>query len=148
VIFEIPIDGTDRLDILVVWPEFDGLRSEERTQLIFGAYPGDRGRIAQFLGVTYAEVLEQNLLPYAVIPMARRGEADDAKLRAAMLEEGGLILPGDRIDLRFPTMAMAQSAHRRLCEKMPNGYWSMSIPPWGSSSTSTTTTTTMPPSSV
>jgi hypothetical protein len=125
VIFEIPLEQSDRIDVLVVWDAFEGLRSEDRTGLILEVYKDEQARIAQALGVTYQEAVEQYLLPYAVIPMTRRGEVDPAELRKAMLAEGAIRLPGDKADLRFPTMAMAEAAHQRLCERLPRGYWSI-----------------------
>ena len=124
-IFEIPLDYSDKLDILVVWDEWEDIRSEDRSSLILEAYGNNQGKIAQALGVTYQETVEQNLLPYAVVPMIREGEFDPSKVRNAMLEEGGIALPSEKVDLRFPTMSMAETAHRHLCEKLPRGYWSI-----------------------
>jgi hypothetical protein len=125
-IFEIPLEYSDSIDILVVWQAFEGIRSEDRSGLILEAYNEQQGRIAQALGVTYEEAMEQQLLPYAVVPMVRPGDGDPAELREAMLAEGGIRRPGERVDLRFPTMAMAQAAQQRLCERLPGGYWSIS----------------------
>ena len=114
------------MDVLVVWEEWAGIRSEDRTKLILAAHQDQQEAIAQALGVTYREALEQHLLPYAVMTMTRPGDdVVPAKLRDAMLAEGGIVLPGDRIDLRFPTLAMAEDAHRRLTELLPGGYWSI-----------------------
>ena len=52
--------------------------------------------------------MEQNLLPYAVVPMTRKNEVPRAELNDAMKRCGGFVLDDDRIDLRFPTMDMAQ----------------------------------------
>ena len=125
VIFEIPLEQSDKMDVLVVWPAFEALRSEDCTTLIMDAFADKADKIAQALGVTYQEALDQQLLPYAVQPMSRSGEADPAKLREAMVNEGGIGLPGGKVDLRFPTAAMAKEAHHRLCERLPNGYWSI-----------------------
>ncbi len=76
VIFEIPLDQSDKVDVLVVWEAFQDLRSEDRTGLILDAYGDQRDRIAQGLGVTYNEAIDQNLLPYSVVPMAQLGEAN------------------------------------------------------------------------
>ncbi len=127
VIFEIPLKDSGRIDVLVVWDGFDGLVSEDRTSSILEAYKDQERNIAQALGVTYHEAMEQQLLPYAVIPMTRRGEADLAALRQAMLEEGAISVSQDKDDLRFPTMAMAEAAHQRLCERLPAGYWSIAL---------------------
>ena len=125
VIFEIPLDESGRIDVLVVWQEFQGLRSEDRSSLIEDAYGSRQGNIAQALGVTFQEAIEQHLLPYAVVPMVRQGEVDAAELRAVMLAEGGFPEPQNKVNLRFPTMAMAETVHRRLCDKLPRGYWSI-----------------------
>ena len=127
VIFEIPLEHADTVDVLVVWQEFEDLRSEDRTALILEAYKQEFGTgartVSQALGVTYQEAMEQNLLPYAVQPMARAGEADADTLRQAMRKAGGIRLPNEKVVLRFPTMAMAEDAHRQLCDALPRGYW-------------------------
>ncbi len=125
-IFQIPLEGSDLMDVLVVWEHWQGIRSEDRTNLILAAYQDRKETIAQALGITYQEALEQHLLPYAVMPMTRPGDKVVlATLHEAMLAEGGITLPGDRIDLRFPTLAMAEDAHRKLTERLPSGYWSI-----------------------
>jgi hypothetical protein len=124
-IFEIPLEQSNRMDVLVVWEAFEGILSEERTGLILEVYKDQKGKIAQALGVTYGEALEQHLLPYSVVPMTRRGKADPNELRQAMLDEGAVSTADEKVDLRFPTMAMAESAHQRLCERLPQGYWSI-----------------------
>ena len=42
-----------------------------------------------------------------------------------MLDEGGIALDGGKVDLRFPTRAMAEAAHQRLVDLLPGGYWSI-----------------------
>jgi len=124
-IFEIPLEQSDKIDVIVVWNEFEGVRTEDRTKLIVEAYNDQRDRISLAMGATYHEAIEQHLLPYALIPMTRRGQVDPAELRKAMLEEGGVALSNEKVDLRFPTMAMAEAAHQRLSERLPDGYWSI-----------------------
>ncbi len=126
VVFEIPLNDSDRIDVLVVWHEFPEIRSEDRTSLILEAYQNRPDNIADALGVTYDEAMDQHLLPYAVVPMTRRGEGDKQQERKAMLQEGGIALPQGKVDLRFPTMAMAETARRHLCDRLPQGYWSIS----------------------
>jgi hypothetical protein len=124
-IFEIPLEQTDRIDVLVVWDAFEDLRSEERAKLILDSYGDDALRIAQILGVTYQEALDEHLLPYVVRPQARQGRAVAADIRQAMLDEGGIALPGGKVDLRFPTAAMAEAAHARLYKRLPKSSWSI-----------------------
>jgi hypothetical protein len=124
-IFEIPLDEPDLMDVLVVWQEWDSLRSGDRSSLIREAYTGRPGTIAQDLGVTYKEVVEQHLLPYEVIPKIVRPDVDPVVVRKAMLEEGGITLAEDKVELRFPKLQMAMDAHERLSDKLPNVYWSI-----------------------
>jgi hypothetical protein len=124
VLFEIPLEQSDRFDVMVVWQEWESVTSEDRSAIIREVYQGDQN-VAQALGVTYQEAMEQQLLPYAVVPMARPDEIDPEKVREAMIQEGGIHLERDRVDLRFPTMAMAEASHQRLVQRLPRGYWSI-----------------------
>jgi len=69
VVYEIPLDQTDKIDVLVVWGEWAGIGSEDRTNVILESYGDQDKRIAQALGVTYEEAVDQQLLPYSVVPM-------------------------------------------------------------------------------
>ena len=93
--------------------------------MILAAYNGSQAQIAQALGVTYQEAIEQQVLPYAVMPMLRRGEIHEEDVKNAMLAEGGIVRENGKVDLRFPTMALAEQAHRRLADALPKGYWSI-----------------------
>jgi hypothetical protein len=124
-IFEIPLEQSDKMDVIVVWNEFEGLWAEDRSQVILDAYQDQRDWISLAMGATYQEAIDQQLLPYAVVPMTRNGDADPTALRGAMLEEGGITLDGGKVDLRFPTRAMAEAAHQHLVDLLPGGYWSI-----------------------
>ena len=125
VIFEIPFEPQDRIDVLVVWDAWQPFSSTERSDMILAAYNGSQAQIAQALGVTYQEAIEQQVLPYAVMPMLRRGEIHEEDVKNAMLAEGGIVRENGKVDLRFPTMALAEQAHRRLADALPKGYWSI-----------------------
>lgn len=126
VVFEIPFDEQDRIDVLVVWDAWEPFGSADRSGLILDAYgaTAPKAVIAQALGVTYREAIEQQVLPYAVVPLTRRGETDD-EMKKAMLAEGGFVLPDGKVDLRFPTMALAAQAHERLAVALPKACWSL-----------------------
>jgi hypothetical protein len=124
-IFEIPLEQSDRIDVIVVWNAFDGVRAEDSTGLILDAYSDRKVEIALAMGVTYHEAVAQHLLPYTVVPMMKRGQVEPAALNKAMMEEGGVALSNGKVELRFPTMAMAEEAHQRLSERLPEGYWSI-----------------------
>lgn len=129
VIFEIPLEQQDRFDVLVVWDAWGPFTSTDRSNMILEAYKKRPGiKVAQALGVTYKEAIEQQLLPYAVTPMIRRNEVsqeDVESIKRAMLAEGGFAFPNSNVDLRFPTMALAEQAHKRLTDAFPAGYWSI-----------------------
>jgi hypothetical protein len=125
VIFEIPLGPPDQIDVLIVWDAWEQVSAQDRADIVLAAYKKrkEQRRIAQALGVTYSEAIQQGVLPYSVQPMARANEADPEKLKSAMLSEGGFRLPGGKVELRFPTMDLAMEAHRRLYERLPRGYW-------------------------
>lgn len=127
VIFEIPLSGVDKIDVLVVWEKWKekDVPSQTRGEIILAAYGGEQNKIAQPLGVTYKEAMEQNLLPYAVVPMTRKNEVPVDQLKAVMKKYGGFVLDDDKVDLRFPTMEMAREVHKKLVDEMPKGYWSI-----------------------
>ena len=116
-IFEIPLPQSDRFDLLVVWEEFKGLRSEDRTGLIMDAYKDQGKKIAQALGVSYDEALEQSLLPFRVVPLINRPGIDARELRKSMLDQGAIPLSEGKVDLRFPSLSMALKAQERLFER-------------------------------
>ena len=125
VIFEIPLEQQNRIDMLVVWEAWKPFSSTDRSNMILAAYKDSNVQIAQALGVTYSEAVEQQVLPYAVVPMIRRGELDEEEVKKAMLVQGGFALENGKVDLRFPTMPLAEQAHKRLTDAMPKGYWSI-----------------------
>ncbi len=125
VIFEIPLEQNDKIDVLVVWDAWRPFNSTDRSQMILKAYEGKKLQIAQALGVTYEEAIEQQVLPYSVSPLIRHGEIDDEVVKKAMLAEGGFALENGKVDLRFPTIFLAEQAHRKLADALPKGYWSV-----------------------
>ncbi len=127
VIFEIPMSGSEKMDVLVVWEKWKekDVPSQTRGDIILTAYGKEKDKIAQPLGVTYKEAIEQNLLPYAVVSMTSKNEIPADKLKAVMKKHGGFLIEDDKVDLRFPTMEMARQVHQKLVDEMPKGYWSI-----------------------
>ncbi len=145
VIFEIPLEryegeGHEIIDVLVVWEEWRGVLSEYRSNLILEAYGDEREKIAQPLGVTYEEVVQQQLLPYTIVSMFEEDKkflslvcqsptekADKilSDVREAKRSIGGIVLPNGKLELRFPTWAMAESVCNALLgnEKYRDLYW-------------------------
>jgi hypothetical protein len=50
-------------------------------------------------------------------------KVDQAKVNKAKLDEGGIALENGTVDLRFPTLAMAEAAQKRLSERLPDASW-------------------------
>jgi len=143
-IFEVPL-GTECFDVLVVWQEWAKVQSaEDRTRLILDVYGDDQKKIAQALGVTYEEAIQQQLLPYTIVSAfeknhkfawlaCNKNEGEVEKLLADIRNDkranGGIVLPNGQVELRFPTRAMADNT----CEKLRaehteyNLYWSVVI---------------------
>ncbi len=136
-IFEIPVEQPDRIDVLVVWQEWENVPSMERTNIILEAYTEKEDKLAQAVGVTYEEAMEQQLLPYAVVsrfelekkflslvsPNPSEAAKRLAAIRKAKLELGGTRRADENVDLRFPTREMAEQALSALLSKLPNDNW-------------------------
>jgi len=127
VIFEIPLSGEGKFDVLVVWEKWKekAVPAQTRSDMILAAYGDKKNKIALPQGVTYQEAIEQNLLPYAVIPMARKNEVSAELLKASMKKYGAFTLPGEKVDLRLPTIELASDIHKKLVDELPKAYWSI-----------------------
>ncbi len=147
VIFEIPGE-CEHFDVLVVWEEWKEWESEIRTGLILDAYGDKNNVISQALGVTYEEAMQQQLLPYVVVSafeqnpriaslVCDRDEQPVEKLikdiREAKRAKGGILLPNGKVELRFPTRAMAESTYEALFADKEYRYFYWSVVPSGTS---------------
>src|SRR5208337_843240 len=127
VIFEIPLEQSDKLDVMVVWDAWQGVRSEDRTRLIQEAYREQQDSLALALGVTYEEAIEQGLLPFRVRPRTRQQvDFREEDLRSASLSVGGFERPDNVIELRYPSRTVAEETIRRLEELLPGTEWAVS----------------------
>ena len=138
VIFEIPL-GTDCFDVLVVWQDWADWPTEDRTRLILDAYDEDRReQIAQALGVTFEEAMQQQLLPYTIVSTLEREPKmaylvcgrDEGKvkelmeeIRKAKLANGGIVFPDGKVELRFPKRSMLDSVFAKLTTVAKDLYW-------------------------
>ena len=126
-IFEIPLDQSDMLDVMVIWNDWHGVRSEDRTELIKEAYRDHQEGLALALGVTYDEAIERGLLPFRV--RQRFGpqlKFDDEQVRSAYFRVGGIENPEGGISLRYPTESIAEAAVRELQQLLPGSQWMVS----------------------
>ncbi len=127
VIFEIPLEQPDKLDVMVVWREWEQIRSEDRTQLIQEAYHDKGDGLALALGVTYQEAIDQGVLPFRVRPrFGPQSHFTEEELRAACLSVGGFVGPEGGVELRFPTRTTAEQAVEQLIEWLPGSQWVVS----------------------
>ena len=127
VIFEIPLDQPEKLDVMVVWDEWEGVRSEDRTRLIQEAYKDKAEDLALALGVTYQEALEQGILPFRVrLTIGSHFNFTEEKLRTACLSVGGFPGPQGSVELRFPTQTTAEEAVKQLKKRLSGSQWVVS----------------------
>ncbi len=127
VIFEMPLDQPEKLDVMVVWDEWEGVRSEERTRLIQEAYTDRSDDLALALGVTYKEALEQGVLPFRVrLKLGPQSKFNEEKLRTACLSVGGFAGPEGTVELRFPTQTIADEAVKQLKKRLAGSQWVVS----------------------
>jgi hypothetical protein len=127
VIFEIPLDQAGKLDVVVVWDAWDGVRSEDRTQLIQEAYKDKADDIALALGVTRQEAIERGVLPYRVrLRFGRQPKFTEEEFRAACLSVGGFADSEGSVELRFPTPSIAEEAVKQLKKRLPGSQWVVS----------------------
>ncbi len=127
VIFEIPLDQLDKLDVMVVWDEWEGVRSEDRTQLIEAVYKDKEDALALALGVTYKEAIEQGVLPFRVrLRFGPQPKLTEEEIRTAQLSVGGFAGHQASVELRFPTQTTAEEAVQLLKERLPGSEWVVS----------------------
>lgn len=114
-------------------------RSEDRTALILDAYGDKQQQIAQALGVTYEEAVQEQLLPYAVVSQFEHEKMrllacgrDEGKanamlkrIREVKQRQNGFVLPNGKVELRFPTRAMADQAIEALFRENRDLNWSV-----------------------
>jgi hypothetical protein len=117
---------TGKIRVVVIWDEWDRLALEDRTAVILQAYEAAEGReyrdkIALASGLTVPEAFAAGMLPYEVIPALRKSDSFSLdQCRDAMIEEGASTLLGpERVQLRFATHDEAESARRRLAQRLP-----------------------------
>ena len=127
-VVELPMFKSNRLQAVVVWSEWDRVPWAERGQLIVNAYsqaaPDRVSLLTLVTGLSWDEADSNAFFKYKVVPAYRAGEANDAAVRNAMIEEGAYVAPSG-VRLRFFDRAAAEIAHQRLTVKVPNAHWAL-----------------------
>ncbi len=116
--------------VIVFWDEWESVPQSVRGAIILRAYelaePKVVSEITLAMGVTYAQAVELNLLPYQVQPMLRESDAlSRGDALEMMRQEGAIQYPNGAVELRFPTAQMAEAAHDRLAKKSSSEFWAI-----------------------
>ena len=144
VIFELPTDQANQVDVIVVWEAWKSLPIEARSEVVRDAY--DRfARVlessihqidpskpleplvptpASVTCATWDDLTTSDLLPYKIQPTAGEDEVDPEDVRLLMIEAGPIWTPFG-VQLRFPNKEMATDVYVRLMEEMPEARWSI-----------------------
>jgi hypothetical protein len=129
-IFEQEIPETDTFHVIVFWERWTDVPPEERSSIILDAYeqadPATAPNVTIAMGVTMDEAIRMNLLPFRVESAIRNANSgvNVGKLKKTMLEQGAVERSGG-LELRFPTRQLAEEALERLCNKAPEGNWTI-----------------------
>jgi hypothetical protein len=127
VIFEMPIPQSDKIDVMVIWQDWQDIRPDDRAALIKDAYREKIDRLSLILGLTLQEAIDEGVLPYRVrMRFQQQPKFADEVLRDALLSAGASRGPEGDLVLRFPTPEIAEAARQRLSEKLPGGEWVVS----------------------
>ncbi len=120
VIFEMPIPGSDKIDVMVIWEEWEGVATTDRATLVKEAYKANADKLSLALGLTSQEALDEGVLPFRVRKrFSSQPKFSEEAIREAYLFAGAIVLPDGSLTLRFPTQAIAKAACQRLTEKLP-----------------------------
>jgi hypothetical protein len=146
IIYEIPLQPSDTLHVIVVWDKWADVPAQDRADLIMQAYQEfdslhpevnpKAPSITLVMGTTWQEADRLGVLPYVIEPNYRRGEADDRQVLQAMLKQGGVETPSGKVILRFATESAADIALRSLKRELPDARWSLGELNYSSSSSS------------
>ncbi|MGA2703914.1 MAG: hypothetical protein ABSH35_22800 [Isosphaeraceae bacterium] len=144
VIFELPTDQANQVDVIVVWEAWKSLPLEARSQVVRDAYQ----RFARVLEsslhqidpnkprdllvptpasvtcATWDDLTTLDLLPYKIQPTAGEDAFDPEDARLLMTEVGAIWTPFG-VQLRFPNKEMATDVYARLMTEMPEARWSI-----------------------
>jgi hypothetical protein len=144
VIFELPTDQPDQVDVIVVWEAWTSLPTQVRSEVVRDAYdrfarvlessthqlnPSKPRELlvptpASVTCATWEDLTTFDLLPYKIQPLAGEDEVDLEDVRLLMIEAGAIWTPFG-VQLRFPNKEMATDVYARLMEEMPEARWSI-----------------------
>jgi len=120
-ILEYRIGDTDAYNVYVVWDSWRDVPPADRSATIREAFrqfePGSESQIPIAEGWTFAEAIDEGLLPVQVRPLLRKDDPfTREQLFEAMRDEGAIEMP-EGPQLRFPSVEAAEQPCRRLNEQ-------------------------------
>jgi hypothetical protein len=130
-ILENRVAQTKSVHLVVIWDFWADMASAERATIIREAAARSKhfrgSSITLALGVTSDEALRSGFLPFAIVATHRQKDpvSSDALAHALAKAPGVPVRIGDRLQLRFPTLDMAENAYRQLSQEVPGPYWAI-----------------------
>ena len=128
IIFERDVPQTKTVHVTVVWEKWRSVGIDARDRIIMQAYekifPDKVDQITIAMGMTTDEAVDVGLLPYGIEPMVRAGELTDEQVRTMMRNEGAVETPSG-LQLRFPSLELANRAYERLAAGSDQKHWSI-----------------------
>ncbi len=124
------IPQTRSRHVVVIWDAWARMPRAERGRVIADAFEGagiqDAIRVA--LGLTQQEAAGTGYLPYQIVANWKKsdGESVFKALKRAIEDVPGVhIRTGSSVDLRYPTLELAQEGYRHLSAAIPGPYWAI-----------------------
>ena len=150
VIFELPTDRKNQIDVIVMWEEWKSVPVAARNEVVREAYRRFEKIIeagthhidpalpreplvptpALVIAGTWEDLTTNDFLPYKIIPSRRAGEDIPEDVYLMMIDAGAVWTPFGH-QLLFPTEEMAVDALARLNKDMPEVGWSLVGPSFG-----------------
>jgi hypothetical protein len=129
-VLEEEVPATGLRTVTVIWDRWKGVREEDRSDIILGAYEATEGKksadsVAIATGLTPEEALALGYLSYKVEPLHKASDSlTEADYRGALAEEATRTLLGKSSkELRYPRAEEAHEAYDRLTKALPGSNW-------------------------
>ncbi|HEY8667012.1 MAG TPA: hypothetical protein VIL86_10120 [Tepidisphaeraceae bacterium] len=125
------IPQTRTRHVVVIWDRWSEMDRAERSNVILDAYckAGVLGKdsITVAMGLTQQEAMQMGYLPYSIVAMRKPSDPVTLeRLKQAMESAGGVhVRTGSLLQLRFPSLDLAQEAYRQLIQGVPGPYWAI-----------------------
>ncbi len=124
------IPQTQSRHVVVIWDAWEQLDGAERGKIITDAFEdaGIADAIRVAMGITQQEALDMGYLPYQTVSNWKKSDGEEVRgaIKKAIENTAGIrVQAGSSMQLRYPTMELAQEAYRRLSELVKGPYWAI-----------------------